>query len=253
MLACTLAILHNGCWVSEACKSYANIQINVLPYGLTRDYYEVWCQIQTTDGSPLSDELERAVRTDIRKHPSIDEFGLPDKNSPKGVYQVKIQDKGYSIGAMRILSRVEGTHFYPMIVMPVKQSDGKVLEYINFFVDNSEVIDKCKSALAQDKNITIVNEKCVSIATNEEEKWSIHPNFFNTFVHLDNADSDLIFRALNPQNINLMQQLSEGTTFLDRIRKYGPLCFKFVVRLISGFDTLKEVYDLIDKLRKPKP
>jgi len=229
------------------------MKLMVMPYKLGRDNYELWFSLVQQNDQPISSETEKKVKLDIRKHPSIEYFKSPFLHPQRGVYQIKVYDEGYSKGVIRILSRVNGVKIYPFVVMPVIGE----IEHVKFFIedpegiDDSKILGNCKDALKQDKNIQIVDEHCQYLATSIDDMWNAHPNFFNTFIHMEKTDYDLMLKIMGSQEVSLMKELTENENFFNLVRKYGELFWKFI-EIISGLITLKEIYELIQALRHLK-
>ncbi|MCL2135646.1 MAG: hypothetical protein FWH37_08930 [Candidatus Bathyarchaeota archaeon] len=257
MRACTLPVVHKGCWGTESCQSHEAI-INVMPYKINRNSYDLWCSITDANGNLLPMDIEQEIKLKIKRHPSVEGFNpvlddVQQKKCPpiqKVVYQVTINDKGYSQGVVRILSRVKGVKIYPFVIMPIHNGTWGTkrvgIENITFFVDEEQTFEDAKKMLKQDSHIHFAgNGKSETVA--ESEITTFHPTLFNTFLSMNQSDQALLAKAMS-EGILREKTLCDEENFFDLIRRGGPLLFKFV-EIVSGVITMKELYDMITKLK----
>ena len=204
-----IPITHDNCWASETCKKYPHIKLDVALYQVFPTRYKLFVQVmrdKTSSDNFL--KIEENVRKTIRNHNSVEGFKIIQKTDKNTIYDIEINDKGYST--------IEGVHLYPLMIMPVFHKDGNGIEHLTAIFDNEDVYDKTAKILDKDNNITVLYEEPSfnSWAIESNEKWSAHKTMFTEFL-MPSETSTMFLELL--YNSGQLTKLNAKTNFLDYI------------------------------------
>ncbi len=232
-----IPIAHNNCWASDICKKHPDIQLDVALYQVLPTKYKVLVQVKIEKSS--SDDIiivSKSIIESIRIHESVEGFKIlkqPDEINKNAIYDIEINDKGYSTGATRIMARVKGVNLYPFISMPVRYHNGTSIEYLSAIFDDESAFEKTVQALDSDSNIDVLKNdpEYKSHGINDDEKWNEQKTVFTEFFMLPTEIANIFIELLS--NANIIDKLTDETAFLDIVLS-SPFSTK-IIKSITGF------------------
>lgn len=246
-----IPIVHNNCWASDTCEKHSDIQFDVALYRVLPTSYKVLVQVKT-DNSNFNDfiAVSKSIIESIRKHESIDGFKIlkqPDEINKNAIYDIEINDKGYSTGATRIMARVKGAHLYPYVSMPVRHDNGMSIEYLSAIFDDEAAFKNTVQALNNDSNINVLKDESEfrSYVINDNEKWTEQKTVFADFLMLPPEIVKIFIELLS--NANVIDELTDETKFLDVVFS-SPYSAK-IIRSVTGINTLSDFFELLSTLK----
>lgn len=248
MRAGVIPITHKDCWASDTCKENPNIKLNVALYRVLSTRYKVYVQLKHFNtGSDDFLDIEESVRKKIKIHESVEGFSVfkkADVSSQDAIYDIEINDKGYSTGAARILTRIKGVSLLPLAVMPVCHENDEGVEYLKAIFEDEEVFNYTLDALDNDPNINVLrtNSNLKSWGLKDEEKWFAHKTVFTEFFSMTPEASNAMFELLS--NTGRFEELIDETNFLELFMK--PPTGKKLIKTITEITILSDFYDLIE-------
>lgn len=249
-----IPIVHNNCWASDTCEMHPDIQFDVALYQVLPTSYKVLVQVKTNN-SNFNDfiAVSKSIIESIRKHKSIEGFKIlkeskPDEININAIYDLEINDEGYSTGATRIMSRVKGAHLYPYVSMPVRHDNGMSIEYLSAIFDDDAAFKNTVQALNNDSNITVLNDnsECRSYEIKDDEKWTEQKTVFTEFFMLTPEIENLFIKLLSKPNA--IDELTDETKFLDVVFS-SPYSSK-IIKSIIKINSLSDFYELLSRLLK---
>ena len=242
-----IPILHSNCWASDTCKENPDIQLDVALYQVLPTRYKVLVQMKFMN-TCSNDFLivEDSTRKSIRTHKSVEGFKIlkqPDKTTNNAIYEIEINDKGFSTGATRIMTRVEGTYLYPLMSMPVRHKDGGGIEYLSAVFDDQDAFERTSEILDNNPNINVLFDEP------EFKSWSLGDNMwheqktvFTEFLmspEMSNVVMDLL------SNTGNLGKLYDETGFLDSVLS-SPI-YNIIIKSMTGISILNDFYDIFKK------
>jgi len=250
MRAGVIPITHKDCWASDTCKENPDIKLNVALYQVLPTRYKVYVQLKYFNtGSDDFLDIEASVRKKIKIHESVEAFNVfkkADISSQDAIYDIEINDKGYSTGAARILTRIKGVSLLPLAVMPVCHENDEGVEYLKAIFEDEGVFKYTLNVLDSDPNINVLhtNSNLKSWGLKDEEKWFAHKTVFTEFFSLPPESSNAMFELLS--NTGHFRKLTDETNFIELFMN-RPNSQK-LIKSITGITILSDFYELIDGL-----
>lgn len=257
MYRAVIPLLHKDCSLCDSTMQVKDLGLSVQTLRLHRRNYDVYVTINPEGGRQNIKDLCEA-RDKILKDPSTKQCasltgpGSLDTNE----YIVTVADRGYSLGATRIINRVEGAKIYWFVVGECRNG----VEYHRIFFDDEETLNRTIRSLKAHDSITVIGrgdenlaDQCgVNLDDTELQKvegslLDEFPNFFDDVIGVKNHQRDHILRLLE-KNPKAVQECQFEETTMKVLLSWGPRAWK-ILETVMRIDTAERALRFLARRR----